>query len=132
VKPSTPPWTRTRPSPDSREDALRILRPQVKARDGYRCVVCDEPASDGEVHHRQGRGRGGRDTSDNLILLCKSCHRGVTSPTGAHHAWALARGYLVPSSQQPTAVPILWHGTTWMLLGEDGSAVPCEQPGDVA
>ncbi|MBM4119075.1 HNH endonuclease [bacterium] len=52
------------------------LRRQVLARDGHRCQA---PGCRGtrflEVHHREPRRRGGRNSAENLITLCAACHR---------------------------------------------------------
>lgn len=55
----------------------------VTARDGHSCRVCRrwtnpaaiDPLERGEHHHLRYRSLGGEDTTDNLVLLCASCHR---------------------------------------------------------
>lgn len=54
---------------------------QVRKRDNYRCVKCNDPEcpSEGlfhEVHHIRPLSKGGTTTLANLILLCKNCHKG--------------------------------------------------------
>lgn len=52
------------------------LRRKVCARDHYRCRGCLKKTND-EVHHIRYRSEGqvlGRDSMDNLILLCVNCH----------------------------------------------------------
>jgi len=52
------------------------LRRQVLARDGHRCQAPGCRATRFlEVHHREPRRRGGRNSAANLITLCAACHR---------------------------------------------------------
>jgi len=52
------------------------LRRQVLARDGHRCQAPGCRATRFlEVHHREPRWRGGRNSAANLITLCAGCHR---------------------------------------------------------
>jgi 5-methylcytosine-specific restriction endonuclease McrA len=52
------------------------LRRQVLARDGHRCQAPSCRATRFlEVHHREPRRRGGRNSAANLITLCAACHR---------------------------------------------------------
>jgi len=52
------------------------LRRQVLARDGHRCQAPGCGATRFlEVHHREARRRGGRNSAANLITLCSACHR---------------------------------------------------------
>ncbi len=52
------------------------LRRQVLARDGHRCQAPGCRATRFlEVHHRDPRRRGGRNSAANLITLCAACHR---------------------------------------------------------
>jgi len=51
----------------------------VLARDGFRCVICGQSASDGavlEVDHINPRSKGGDNRIDNLQTLCRKCNRG--------------------------------------------------------
>ena len=54
------------------------LREYVLARDGNECQNCHGKSGDWilEVHHRQRRPKG-TDREDNLITLCRTCHRKV-------------------------------------------------------
>ncbi len=59
------------------------LRRAVVARDGG-CARCGRPPSWCEVHHVQEWQHGGPTDLDNLVLLCRACHRLI------HHAgWAV-------------------------------------------
>jgi 5-methylcytosine-specific restriction endonuclease McrA len=55
------------------------LRQQVLRRDGWRCQLCGA-MSNLEVHHKQFRSHSGRDSEENLITLCFTCH------ANAHHS----------------------------------------------
>lgn len=50
------------------------LRDSIVKRDGGRCVVCGEKHYL-EVHHMKAIYNGGDSSSDNLITVCKICHR---------------------------------------------------------
>jgi 5-methylcytosine-specific restriction endonuclease McrA len=53
------------------------LSQQVKARDGYRCRDCGRGGSPGSplhAHHLYARAKGGPDSMNNLITLCRRCH----------------------------------------------------------
>lgn len=49
------------------------LRKKVYARDGYRCALCDSGKYI-QIHHCIPRGKGGKNTEQNLITLCSDCH----------------------------------------------------------
>ncbi len=72
------------------------LRREVLERDGYRCRVagCGSPRFL-SVHHRKPRSAGGRNTLENLITACASCHRAI-------HAMAeRSPGFAVPVAKPP-------------------------------
>jgi 5-methylcytosine-specific restriction endonuclease McrA len=52
-------------------------REEVLSRDNYRCVIC-ESKTNLVVHHKDGSGRGERDSHNNdvanLETLCRACH----------------------------------------------------------
>lgn len=50
----------------------RALRHIVFERDSYTCVLCDRGGAD--CHHIIPRGRGGRNTPQNLVTLCRMHH----------------------------------------------------------
>lgn len=57
------------------------IRRQVLKRDGYRCTKCGRK-TDLHVHHQEHRvGSLNAETLDNLLTLCRQCHRGVHSRT---------------------------------------------------
>ena len=53
------------------------LREQVFERDGYLCQHCKVPGGRLDPHHILPRGRGGKDTAENLVSLHRACHRQV-------------------------------------------------------
>src|ERR1700693_5383173 len=61
---------------------LEALRREVFERDGYRCARCKRKVTweSGELSHREGRGRGGSDTTANTECCCAGCHRDEHCP----------------------------------------------------
>ncbi|MBM3235817.1 hypothetical protein FJZ31_05915 [Candidatus Poribacteria bacterium] len=53
------------------------LRIATLMRDGYECTKCKKKNTHFDAHHIVWKEHGGKDTIDNLITLCKSCHRKV-------------------------------------------------------
>lgn len=51
------------------------IRHAILARDNYTCQNCGIKDSVFEVHHLVFRSQGGSDDSDNLITLCRKCHK---------------------------------------------------------
>ena len=70
--------------------ASRRAYEAVAERAGGRCEGCGERAAS-QMHHRQFRSRGGKDTPANLVHLCLWCHATAHSaepPQGwAVHSW---------------------------------------------
>jgi 5-methylcytosine-specific restriction endonuclease McrA len=50
------------------------LRIATLMRDGYQCTQCEKKNTNFDAHHIVYREHGGKDTIENLITLCKSCH----------------------------------------------------------
>ncbi len=76
------------------------LRRQVLARNGHRCQAPGCRATRFlEVHHREPRRRGGRNSTANLITLCAACHR-LLHESGAGLAAALPAAAL-PAAALP-------------------------------
>ena len=50
------------------------LRREILERDGWRCQRCGR-REQLDVHHVISRARAGADAENNLITLCRSCHR---------------------------------------------------------
>ena len=53
--------------------SYELLRQQILRRDNWRCQSCGA-LSNLEVHHREFRSHSGRDSEENLITLCTTCH----------------------------------------------------------
>jgi len=51
-------------------------RKAVYERDGYACALCQDSRAI-HLHHVKARGKGGKDTEENLICLCPACHQVV-------------------------------------------------------
>ena len=88
----------------------KALRNIVAERDSYTCILCDNPYAD--MHHYVPRSRGGRNTPQNLVSLCRPCHmrlhREIPPPRdycdgeacvgrnkcpGVYHCWAAEMEY---------------------------------------
>ncbi|MER2105926.1 MAG: HNH endonuclease [Solibacillus sp.] len=59
------------------------LKQKVRARDGFKCVICDEE-SNLHVHHKIPRKYGGVNHPDNLVTLCSSCHPAIETADFEH------------------------------------------------
>lgn len=55
------------------EPFTEALKKEVKERDSWRCVICEDDV-DLHVHHKIPRNLGGINHKDNLVTLCASCH----------------------------------------------------------
>ena len=56
-------------------------RSAILHRDNYTCQCCGKKNCRLEVHHIKFRRNGGTDDEENLITLCKDCHKGVHDGT---------------------------------------------------
>lgn len=88
----------------------RRIRRAVEARDqGCRFPGCDAPLAWTDLHHGIPRARGGRSVPENLISLCRRCHRrthkrGWTITIDRDGSFAFThrgRRYVSPSRQPP-------------------------------
>ena len=74
-------------------DAWAVLRGRLVARCGGRCEVCR--VSHGvDPHHVRKSSAGGADALDNLVWLCRACHRRTDA------AYADGRLVIVPVGEQ--------------------------------
>ena len=95
----------------------------INDRAGGRCERCTlRPVE--QHHHRRPRGAGGSkrldtNTPANAAALCMQCHIWAES----HRQQALLEGWLVRQGHSPATVPVLYHGTDWVLFTEDGGKV---------
>ena len=53
------------------------LRVATLMRDGYQCTQCEKKKVLFDAHHILWKEHGGKDTIENLITLCKQCHKKV-------------------------------------------------------
>lgn len=50
------------------------IRFDIHKRDEH-CVICNKRGE--HVHHIKPRSQGGKNNEDNLVLLCRRCHKGI-------------------------------------------------------
>lgn len=55
------------------------VKSAVLNRDNYTCQICGEKDTRLEVHHIQFRSKGGSNRMDNLVTLCRDCHKQIHS-----------------------------------------------------
>lgn len=53
-------------------------RTQILTRDGFCCRTCSDPSSTLEIHHLSYRGEPWEVPDDQLVTLCRHCHRIVS------------------------------------------------------
>jgi hypothetical protein len=99
----------------------------LQARAGSVCECCGGFAVRFERHHRKRR-RDGGDRFANIVLLASDCHTYWT----AHPAEARERGLIVPTWAEIPSTPLLWHGTEWSLLHDDGGRTRTAAPEQMA
>lgn len=77
-------------------------------------------------HHRKNRSQGGTWAPSNGLHTCgdgtTGCHGALTNTNGRAEEFRAA-GWIVPSYQDPTTVPVLIPGLFFVLLSDDGSYV---------
>lgn len=88
-KPTPRPRTR-KPLTSRPKGVHRDLRERVFIRDSYLCQWCRVAGGALDPHHILPRGRGGKDTLDNLVSLHRACHRAVHE----HPAEAKRKGFI--------------------------------------
>jgi len=54
-----------------------ILRENILKRDNHTCQICNSSDKKLEVHHIIPKRMGGRDIENNLVSVCKSCHKKI-------------------------------------------------------
>lgn len=104
------------------------VRDAVVDREDRCCARCGQWAEGGSLHHRRLKSAGGKNTIQNLILLCGS---GTTGCHGwAHHERldALAVGLIVRGFHNPAERPVKVYGHGWVYLHPSGVYVPAEAP----
>jgi 5-methylcytosine-specific restriction endonuclease McrA len=61
-----------------------LLRLEVLKRDKYQCRSCGLKFPKFDIHHINGRNVPGCETIENLITLCRGCHRRVQADKQKH------------------------------------------------
>lgn len=64
---------------DSGQKDFYNVKSAVLNRDNYTCQICGEKDTRLEVHHIQFRSKGGSNRMDNLVTLCRDCHKQIHS-----------------------------------------------------
>lgn len=96
-----------------------IDREALAARqDDYCLWCCSHLGPDFAVHHRKLRSQGGNDDPANLIALHHACHNLGSRSVHINVAVAVERGFLVPSWDDPAAVPLTLKGGGRVSLRE--------------
>ena len=98
----------------------RAVRDIVTERAQDHCEACGVGRIE-QIHHRRPRGMGGSEmyvtnTAANALAVDSRCHALIES----QRALALDRGWLIRQGQNPADVPVLRHGSEWVLLLEEG------------
>lgn len=78
------------------------------------------------MHHRLKRGQGGIWSPENIVAVCGD---GVTGCHGLFEHYpdkAAALGWHVRPWLNPAQVPLLWRGSTWVLLSPEGTVTNVE------
>lgn len=71
-------------------EAIERVRQVVLARAGQRCERCGERRPL-DLHHRLPRSRGGTHGVENLVALCRDCHRAVHAGASDAGGWIVTR-----------------------------------------
>lgn len=94
----------------------------VWTRDEGHCGWCGTAVWEGDIHHRRGRGMGGRDSHEpwingfsNLILLCREHHNLVERDIELGRS----RGFRLGAGEVPDEVPVLCWDRVKYILSED-------------
>jgi hypothetical protein len=72
-----------------------------------------------EWHHRKNRSQYGTWQPSNGLHLCAICHHSVTFTNGQRGEYERT-GWIVPSTSDPAAIPVLHSRAGWVYLGDDG------------
>lgn len=84
------------------------------------CEMCGEQLLNRAERAHRIRRRDGGDRLANVLLLHPHCH----AWTHAHPRDAMARGLILPTHADPLSVPVLYRGTTLVLLDDEGNRTP--------
>lgn len=77
----------------------------LEQRSGGFCEACGRRRLEynSHRHHRRLRSQGGKDTLDNLVIICRECHQLIHEQPKQ----SIAEGFIVPSWALPAQVPIM-------------------------
>ena len=72
---------------DSDETSMRIIKAELINEHGPYCWCCNNMFDPTELegHHMQLKSAGGKNTKDNIAILCHECHFRLHSYTNAHN-----------------------------------------------
>ena len=101
----------------------KACRQIVYERSERLCERCCRNGPYLSVHHRLKRSQGGKWAASNCVLLCGDGVRGCHGWTETHATAAGVEGFHVAPWREPRDVPILWRGTLWAHLDDEGNVV---------
>jgi len=88
------------------------LRQTVLERDNYTCQQCYENKINLDVHHIFPKNKNGLDKENNLVTLCRVCHR-LIEPRFKDPDRDILNGFVAPISKQGNKlliiVPVVYH-----------------------
>lgn len=70
------------------------IREEVEERDGHCCIFCKSPNARGEGHYIR-RSQGGLGIPQNLLTVCRTCHRQLDEGPMKELYQSMAKEYLV-------------------------------------
>ena len=69
------------------------VREAVEERDGYRCIFCGSYEARGEAHY-VNRSQGGLGIEQNIVTVCRDCHREMDNGKNTKFFRKIAKEYL--------------------------------------
>jgi hypothetical protein len=102
--------------------AEKDTRNIVRTRSGGLCELHGGHRGD-SMHHRKNRSQGGQWTPGNILHLCGDGTTGAHGWITEHPLAAEINGWAVKSTENPSAVPVLYRGR-WVLLDDEGGITP--------
>jgi len=99
-----------------------VTRLAVEDRQEGRCWLCGQHRRL-DMHRRLQGSLGGRYVLGNLIGACRPHHNAIHDRI----EWALKRGWLVESYEDPEQVP-LWTVDGWVRILDTGDVIRARQP----
>ena len=104
------------------------VKAQIMLRAGGFCEACGFDRID-HIHHRRARSMGGTlrpetNLAANGLAVSAMCHTMLES----RRHLAQANGWLVMQNETPADIPVLWHGSQWVLFDDAGGTTPTKGP----